>query len=120
MEINKQQFASFKERASTNFLSRLSLHVRTAHPEVYYSLSTERLQIGLEAGINRANKYGLFDEFAVTRFIDYLLALGWTFDESENYRWIVRILRDNERSELCKIADIDNLLFGSALEEPFR
>lgn len=120
LHIKTSQFAELEQHAHNDFVRRMTLHFRALYPDVYYRLPHDHIQEALERCIARARGYGLSSEFPIMRFVDYIVMLGWTFDTSESHQWIVRILNDNERSESRRIADIDIILFGGALEEAFH
>jgi len=117
MRIRTEQLAGMARLQYEDYLSRVFLHLQKMYPEVYYVRPRGSLSALVQRSITKAASYGLGDEFTVLRFIDYSVLLGEEFDSLAEYAWMVRILRDNGRSELEKIRDIDRIQFGSAIEE---
>jgi hypothetical protein len=118
VRIREEQLAALSGDAGDDYASRVLVHLRTLYPEFYYRRDEVKLREFVRESVSRADGYGLRDEFAVIRYIDYRVLLGMEFDALPEYVWIKRILSDGGRSELQRIKDVDRNMFGGALEEP--
>ena len=119
VKVRNEQIAGLSKRQYDDYAGRVLNHLREMYPEFYYTREEPQLRDFILESVGRARYYGLTDEYAVLRYIDYRVLLGLQFDYTPEYAWITRILSDQERPELQRIKDIDRNQFGGALEEPF-
>lgn len=110
--INNRNLAAFRKYAMENYIERMHLHIGMLYPEFFYFHEKDEVSAFIEETILRAGKYGLSEEYAVTRFMDYRLLLGHEFEFLIENRWILAILNDENYPELDKIATIDRIQFA--------
>lgn len=111
LTLKQHNMDVFKQHALNNYIERMCKHIRVLYPEIFYTLRETDVRSFIEESIQKARLYGLLDEYAVTRFLDYRLLLGNEFELLENNQWILNILTDESYSELAKIAAIDRIQF---------
>lgn len=112
MLIRQEQFSEFARLSHQDYLERMIGHLRTLYPEFFYRRGTTACRDFIEETIKKARAYSLQDEYAVTRYLDYRVLLGPEFDSTDENAWMVRILKNSDRDESDRVADIDRIQFG--------
>jgi hypothetical protein len=112
MRIRPEQYSEFARRSREDYVQRMMSHLRTLYPEFYHRRETTACREFIEESVGRALAYGLQDESTVTRYLDYRVLLGPEFESIDDNAWMVRILKNSDRDESDRIADIDRIQFG--------
>ena len=114
--IRTQQLDGLSSHMLRHYIERSLDRLRTVYPEHYYTRSDADNRNFVEDTIKRASSFGLGNETAVGRLMDYRLLLGSEFEETSDSQWMIGVLGDTKRSEAGRIRDVDIRLFGYTLE----
>ena len=94
MIIRKQQMNSLEVDARKRFIDFMQDHLSQHFPDHVQALDPEGVRRAIEAGIERAKKYGIISERDVCKFIDLQFAFGESFDSDGTYPWATEVLND--------------------------
>lgn len=94
MKIRKKQMSSLEVDARKRFIDFMRNHLSQHFPDHVQALNPEGVRRAIEAGIERAKKYGIISERDVCKFIDLQFAFGESFDSDGTYRWATEVLKD--------------------------
>lgn len=114
--IKKSNLDALKRRSMESYVERMCQHISTLYPEFFYQQKKADVCDFIEETILKASQYGLSEEYAVTRFLDYRLLLGFEFELLKDNKWILDILTSKDYPELDKIATIDRIKFSYILQ----
>jgi hypothetical protein len=112
MVIRPTQMSELSRINWEDFMHRMLSHLRELYPEFYYPREIEACRKFIEESVRKAGGYGLCDEYAVVRYLDYRVLLGTEFETDEENAWMLRILNDPDRVDMEKVSDIDRIQFG--------
>jgi hypothetical protein len=95
LKIREQQIEALEEYMRQSFIERTIKQLRGGCPDLTADRSDENLRKTIEAGIERAKRYGITIEWDVCRYIEYQLRFGVNFDTSSRTAWAGDLLRSH-------------------------
>jgi hypothetical protein len=117
--IRQEQMDALSRQLLRSFVVRMLLQLKTAFPERTKGLTDDELRERIEAGIERAAKYGVTDEADVERYLEYVVRYGPDFDTNKKTFWAGQILREQSLSGTKKMNRIDDYdLFAMRGSQP--
>ncbi|HXN45620.1 MAG TPA: hypothetical protein VN893_03210 [Bryobacteraceae bacterium] len=94
MIIRQQQLEVFDRLSFQNFENEAVEHARNFAPKHCEVLGEDGTRVAVEAGIQRAGRFGFNSRGPVNLFIDLMFLLGSEFDSDPQYPWAGSIVRD--------------------------
>jgi len=119
MKIREEQKLAFIQSLEDSFVKKMIKYLKDYFPKhiKMRNLQEEDLEPLVREGMTEAEKYGLFSEGQIQRYLEYKVILGPKFDQDERYPWAGEILRREDLDGEEKVDQISgNLLFE--WEEP--
>jgi hypothetical protein len=114
--IRAEQMTAFEKDAERKFLESAIRFLQEEAPEVVEEASPEELLEFTAECLRRARSHGIDDGHCVRQFMLFATWRGLGFDEEP---WARAILKEERRSQLARIAYLeDHLLSAMAEEEP--
>lgn len=130
MKIQRAQRESFRRQALRRFHDELIADIRECFPGHFSALGETTLRAVITYGIERAERYGIVNERAVSQYVNCMLMLGGKFDEDLLLPWVSEILRspipldpDDRMDDLSlaalsyldRVAGIDNFTINRSI-----
>jgi len=96
MTIQKRQLAAIGERLAHRWEDTMVVHLETFFPERSLELGPEGLTRAIELGLKKAAQYGIHSERDVCKFLNFMFAYGFDFDNDPELPWARAILVRND------------------------
>jgi hypothetical protein len=92
MIVRHEQMNELQRQAERKFQNRLMAHLREMYPERLADQDDDDLREFCREGIVRARDLGIRAEYDVSRFLEYRVFLGESFDLARGPDWLMAIL----------------------------
>jgi hypothetical protein len=113
LRISRAQMREFQRLARLEFARRATVKLRAEFGQELESVDDEELLLKVNEGIEKADSYGIDDEYDVERFLRYAVMYGREFGVSVDTAWVGKILDDGRSSATTRMNRIDEtFLFG--------
>lgn len=94
LTIRREQFQAFEQASRERFVDRGAQHVETALPARYRELGREQVRESVRQAMQKADRYGITQEYDVLRLLNCMYVLGFDFDTDRRYPWASETLLD--------------------------
>lgn len=103
MRIRKSQMEALSRSVRKRFEDRVVAHLHECFPDDCLAMGEQAVREMVQAGIARAEGYGLSAEYDVVRYVDLMVVRGRDFDTSPRTPWAAPILRDPDLHPTTKM-----------------
>jgi len=120
MKIREEQKLAFIQSLEDSFVKNMVRYLKDNFPKhcKMWNLQEEDLEPLVRQGMAEAEKYGLFSEGQIQRYLECMVILGPKFDQDEKYPWAGEILRREDLDGEEKIDQISGYLLFEWEEPP--
>ena len=109
--IRKEQMQAFEKAVEKNVECSLYGHINRIWPQRCRKMGEEMVRQWIRQTVQKAGKYGIQDEYDLSRYMDLTFMLGADFDTSGDTPWAGQVLADPDLSagtkldRLCRLAE---------------
>jgi hypothetical protein len=103
MLIRKEQLTILTTSSTQKFKNDLVDHIRRCFPRDYSVLGESRTRAFVDAGVDRARRYGFVSKKEICGLIDLMLIFGPRFDDDSRIPWARAILNNRSTTEAAKM-----------------
>jgi hypothetical protein len=104
LTIRPEQMAVFRAHRIKQFEAAKLSEIRQQFPTWYEQLGEEKTLRLIQAGIDKARRYGVTSRGDVSVLIDLMVRYGPDFDSRQDLEWQTEALRDSEVPDDARVA----------------
>lgn len=105
--ISKRQMTLLSNHIQNQYIERMISRIYAKFPSQAALQKKEEIRGVLMLAIDRAGSYEITGEGHVTRYIEYMYALGFDFDVNPKRPWARKILNAPDLNEEEKVEQLD-------------